>query len=472
MALKMDIDRLAQDELKYELDVRGFDYTGTVDQLRKRLRQVLRNEKEGHSFDQPPTKWDLALETEYVERKIKEVTNLIADVVDSKTESAYKKAETKLAHLFGRLARFDAADESAYSFRSKISSIIMDLSADLEAKVSVTEVVDQGTEPSAPLPQDLPINLSFLNLNEENVQSNVEAPQIEPITLSAGFARPVPVEQWGISFNGEPGSLSVAAFLERVEELRLARGISEVQLWNSAIDLFSGSAAIWFRSVRRTITSWHQLCVLLREYFQPFDYNEHLFEEIKRRTQGPNESFHIYIAVMINLFSRLGLPMAEQSKLKIILNNILPWYQDRLSLVDITSIDQLIQLGRRLEARRLTTHAFQSPPACSSKLLEPDLGYKCSRTQRSAQVSVVSEERSPSQLELSSKNKPPLACWNCSGKGHGFRNCSSRLNTFCFACGKKGVVKPQCPRCSPRNYQQKNDQGESSLIARSPTHRN
>ena len=77
----------------------------------------------------------------------------------------------------------------------------------------------------------------------------------------------VPVCQWGFKFSGYRSDGSVNAFLERVEECRMARGVSEIELLNSIVELLEGSALIWFRSVRNQIQTWSEFVARLRKEF-------------------------------------------------------------------------------------------------------------------------------------------------------------------------------------------------------------
>ncbi|KAJ8979039.1 hypothetical protein NQ317_005143 [Molorchus minor] len=189
------------------------------------------------------------------------------------------------------------------------------------------------------------------------------------------FVKSTPVAKWDLNFSGEKKGMSLNAFLQRVEELRVARHVSRDELFDTAVDLFKGKALIWYRAVRKEVNHWDDLVKLLREEFQPCDYNEKLFEEIKRRTQGSDESIGIYLSIMSAMFSRLTCPVGEDVQLKIIMRNISPFYQTQLGLVDITSITQLRTLGRKLEARREAVEAFSLPSRRSTNALEPDLAY-------------------------------------------------------------------------------------------------
>lgn len=54
---------------------------------------------------------------------------------------------------------------------------------------------------------------------------------------------------------------------------------------------------------------------------------------------------------MSGYFKRLTCHIREEATLKILMRNIAPFYQSQLGLVDITSINHLKELCRRLEER-------------------------------------------------------------------------------------------------------------------------
>lgn len=68
----------------------------------------------------------------------------------------------------------------------------------------------------------------------------------------------------------------------------------------------------------------------------------------RRRTQGPDESLGIYLLVMDNLFCRLTVASFPDVRLRLILKNVVPFCQKRLSLVDITSKGKLLELDSQL----------------------------------------------------------------------------------------------------------------------------
>jgi hypothetical protein len=121
--------------------------------------------------------------------------------------------------------------------------------------------------------------------------------------LSSRTSKPVPVYKWGLSFNGKT---SLPAFLEKANDLMVARGLTQEELFRSAYDLFEEPALTWYRFVRDGIGDWQSLVKLLKKNFLPPDYDERLLDEIKSRYQSRDESPAIYVALMNNMFTRLS----------------------------------------------------------------------------------------------------------------------------------------------------------------------
>lgn len=254
----------------------------------------------------------------------------------------------------------------------------------------------------------------------------------------------VPVSKWGLVFSGEESGTSLGAFLERVEELCVARNVSEESLWSEAVDLFQGAALVWFRSTRRRIQSWAELVSELRSEFQPSDYDDRLMSEIRARTQGETEPLGLYLSAMDNLFARLSYEVDASDQLKIIKKNILPYLMEKLCLQKLDSVEKIRLLGRKVEESRRMAEQFRPPPPARSSL-EPDLAFRGSVRPRARVEEVVASQPS------STPTAPASFCWNCKGIGHRFRQCPNpRGETpFCFGCGHPNTIQTRCqtPRC-------------------------
>lgn len=437
MVRKLRVKWLTQDELTYELTYRGIG-TGTVDEMRKSLSQAQRLEQEGSSLSYPDYPFSHAQDVEAVRKKLSELEVEIGTFSGSKTGNPYLRLQSKLHHVLNRVENTVATGAEETKTRADLLARTLAAMETLSVKAEdveskqVTEVVLLEGSPTRGQPS-FDADLSGAGRTSSVAQDVGSGP------LAAGV-KPILPHKWGISFSGDKKGMSITAFLERVEELRKARGVSKSLLLDSGIDLFTGRAFQFYQDVRHEVSTWEELSQMFKDEYQPVDYNERLFEEIKRRTQGPEETIGTYLAVMSKYFQRLECPITEKAKLKILLRNILPYYQSHLGLVDIESIAQLRDLCRRLEERRHTAANFSSPIRPKNSL-EPDLAYvQCDEEP----LDVVQT----SSQETSGRDPKDVVCYRCNQKGHRAIGCASNSSKVCFKCGKVGYTVRTCPDCS------------------------
>lgn len=315
---------------------------------------------------------------------------------------------------------------------------------------------------------------------EEVVRKFKEGEQNHTLNVTAisgtvgGLPKSIPVFKWNIFFDGTPASGSVNAFLQRIEELRLARNCSKEELFQSAADIFRGIGLEWYRSQlrRNRFDSWDNLVLALRKDFLPVDYDDHLKSEILKRTQGANEKVVIFVSIMENLFNCLSDPPPEAERLKIIKKNLLPSYQKHLALQTINNLTDLCNICRALEEAELIQSKFVPPPRRNVCTLEPGLSYEgdirdqpstssdnfcCSHnnnfTQKCSNQNYPRNRRTNNAIKQVSE----ISCFGCNQPGHIIKN-SRRQNRepVCHGCGSRGVIRPNCRNCNAKNVSKGN----------------
>lgn len=434
----MKVNRLNKQELEYELTVRGIG-TGTVEQMRSSLSLLLRMEKQGDAVKRPPHPYTFEDDAAAVEEKLVELSEIVSNFDGDGTSSDFLKLETKFSHLLGRVERMviDEKDTGSKETRSKLMGNIFALMGNFEGKVRTFRKRRTSSTPVA---------LEVLEEKREETDSEFESEDFDLSDRqesscarpSCSFSKPLAVAKWNLKFAGDKKSMSVNSFLEQVDELCIARRVSKTELFSQAVDLFVDKALIWYRATRKQVHSWDDLVHNLREEFQPINYDEKLLDEIKRRTQGKDESIGIYLSVMSSLFGRLSCPVSEAARLKILLRNILPFYQTQLGLVEVTSVTQLRTLCRKLEARRESVEAF-SLPSRHTNTLEPDLAYIGIEEDFVQAVNVQPSANS---------SRSDAKCFNCGMPGHRARGCMAPKRKYCYRCKKEGYTVNTCPDCS------------------------
>jgi hypothetical protein len=240
--------------------------------------------------------------------------------------------------------------------------------------------------------------------------------------------------------------------LERVGELSVARNATSRDLFNAAIDLSSGKALIWYRSVRSRLSDWDEVVQLLKQEFLPPDFDDLLWDEIKSRLQGKSESITIYVAVMETLFARLSRPPAEITKVKTIRRNLLPCYLNQLSITEVVTVPELIKLCKKVEELSALRQKHRAAPK-SSCVLEPELAYvRASEPAKASPRAIIVKEpsgNSARRSEPASSSSRSFKCWNCQQPNHSFMNCRLKRKQFCYRCGEPDVTVATCKKCNP-----------------------
>lgn len=400
----MEPNFLKTGELSYEILSRGASDAGDADTKRKILRGLLHREKQERGLSSVKSPFTFEKDVEEIKVSLSDITKLLSGSEVPST-SLLRRLESRLAHLSARINRLNPDDTQA-DVKKALALEVLSLEGTFATLVS---------PPIDPVDDEVPIRAS--------------PPTRPPSPRFYHHHSPPKVYKWGISFSGSETPEQVFNFLDRVEELRHARGASKHDLFLSAIDIFTGNALLWFRSIKNTVSTWDELLENFKKEFLPSHLDFDIWEKIRSYKQGFSEKCTVYIATMENMFSRLQNLPAESVRLEYILYNLHTFYLERLALVDITSIAQLSGFCKKLE----------------------DMKHRMfTSTQKISRVS----GHQPSTSGLCA-----ITCWNCKNEGHLYYNCEAPRKIFCFGCGLENVRKGACPKCTSKNV------GEAASLA-------
>lgn len=471
---KMEVNRLLSDELTYELQIRGCEIPETVAQKRVVLRQALSSERtnfvvpEGSNFDG-------GSELNICQGKLDELLGNIQEFDGSNVDNEQKRINSRLIHVCGRVKRVVAAGRVQEEKKKFLSDLCQELFVALDDAVNIARLSKPGTS--------YPISDSLIDL-ENDVQRSVHAQQQptavdrspmreEPVPVAEGTNlqalasrlhdlsflqdREVPVatpsyeygprseflSRWKICFDGNS---SVINFIEDVEEMARSRGVSKQKLFQSASELFKGDVLLWFRTRRHKFSSWDSLVSQLKDNFLPPDYELSLMDDIRKRTQGHEEGLLLYVTRMQSLFNKLSQKLPEKEQVGIIRRNLLPHLHTAMALHEVDTIEELVDLGRRIEDSHWRAKQY-CPPSQNPRLAqEPELAYRRADKSRVRGVSAV-VPLSPADVIFQDVPGGPV-CWKCKQRGHLRRQCPLRDKIACFRCGAEGVTLQNCQSCS------------------------
>ncbi|KAJ8910138.1 hypothetical protein NQ315_016107 [Exocentrus adspersus] len=255
----------------YELIIRGIAIS-TVEEMRKSLSMARRLELSGDSVKYPDYPYTAEEDVEAVTKSLDELQPLVGQFSDSSYSNNFHTYQSKLSHLLHRLEHVDDGETTR---RSELLARTLTILDELHRRA------EEFTKSKSVSPQ-----LSFLEQNEfsANIHPTRQSSSSSPPRASPVAIKPILPNKWALKFSGDKKGLSLSAFLERVEELRVARHVSKEILLESGIDLFTGRAYQFYLAYRSQVTTWDDFVGLLREEYLSANYNEKLFEEIRHRT--------------------------------------------------------------------------------------------------------------------------------------------------------------------------------------------
>jgi Retrotransposon gag protein len=453
------VNHLLEYEIDYEFKIRKFATVRNVAEKRKILGRALAREKENPNryIDLKYYRFTVESEQREINQTFASITDAIIEFADSGgdvSDHAYQRIKSRINHVSLRISRIGSLVEIEHKVTEEEKALLLRFSEESLATCLKLEV-------------DLSDSVKIDNrLNREELEHPV-APIVNVAAPIVNCARNLSaVAEFNLKFNGD--SKSLYYFLERVSELAQSRKVCHEDLFNSAVELFTGDAFVWYRSIKQSVNNWDELVNLLKRDFLNVNYDEEIWEQIKKRKQKRNESVVIFVAHMDTLFNRLSRPPAECTKVKNIRQNLLTEYITPLALIDIETIAELVKLGKKLEESnivKLKNHPITSHVAnlqvnqTSSKPFVRSRNFNrnkndrktdnnsqpsCSGIDNRNQNPVAQEQQNVNRNSSSSK----LKCWNCGESNHTFYDCRAKRKVFCFKCGLENVKVSNCPKCS------------------------
>ncbi|KAJ0171786.1 hypothetical protein K1T71_012549 [Dendrolimus kikuchii] len=214
-------------ELMYEVAIRGESPSDNVAGLRRQVNKLTQLYPSDDIID---SVYDFSDDIEGVQETEKIKTNL--DLLKNNfNEPLFNRTKSLLHHLFYRLQRIEkpeTVDETSLLKKCK--------------KCYETFYENLVTLPGSKIrePKDL-----ASTSDDDSLPTNV--PNISGLNISVSCDRGLVGEFAKLKYDGKT---CVRSFIQKLEEFRLSKGISEDKMLTSAFDIFIGDALHWYRNVR------------------------------------------------------------------------------------------------------------------------------------------------------------------------------------------------------------------------------
>lgn len=359
---------LNKSELQYEVTIRAEKPTDNVSSLREQITKLSHISPERITSSPIPLNDDLAQIGDtlgYIEEKI-------ISIESTGDRSNLKKIETFINHVYYRLERLKVLPlliEECSNVRSRfyilekrfetltLDSVTEDILVDIHEPSITQTPAHQALQISQDLPTPHVASISHdIPSNSQTIPISEAYPLFKDLSASHNLAK----ELKTFSFNGKTCPRS---FLQKLEEFRISRNISEEKLCRHAFEIFVGDALHWFRFQynRNSTLTWRDIHNLLIKDFGTHDYDYKLLEAIRNRTQGASETIIVYVSIMFGMFSRLSKKLNESEQLEILLHNVRPCYSVFIALKDVKTIDSLISTCQTYEHFSERDRDFHEP---------------------------------------------------------------------------------------------------------------
>lgn len=319
---------LHKDEITHELSIRKLPVNplSRRHSLQQALKQTAQLARRGSLKFNSLTEADSTTELEICQRKAEEIE---AELSDNLSSAATDRLNSRCKYLLCRLSRLPKDLEEAQLLRATLAAITERLHSEKSSSSDPDSDGSQSDDHTQVIREIIYKSEKNFNINSLNLKYK--------------------------------GDTCARIFLTRLEELRIARKIPEQRIYCGFPEIFDGPALSWFRANRTELLTYRDVVKALKEDFDIPDLDYKLLQEIRARTQAKDETIVFFVSTVLGMFERLGKAIPESEKLDILTRNMRPEYSKDLALHDITSINQLKTLCKRIELAQVRANQFREP---------------------------------------------------------------------------------------------------------------
>lgn len=291
--------------------------------------------------------------------------------------------------------------------------------------------------------------------------------------------------------NLDPEALE--AFIDSISIYKECTNISDEHALKGLSMLLEGDAAIWFRGVKKNISTWDEALTRLRSMYGRPRPPHKVFREIFAAEQG-EERAEVFIGRIRALFAIIPYPMGDRLETDIVYGLLDRRIRKRITRESVKDLDELMEKAKDVEeslaevsssttqlnnaaaANTSRIHARTAP--AQSRLVAvppppPSAASSPAAPPRSAPLPPAAAP--PPQRPALPDAAPPqpagyvtsdssdtvsaktgkLFCIYCRKSGHVRNDCAKLKvkseSTACYGCGKKGVIRSNCDNCSGKD---------------------
>lgn len=273
-----------------------------------------------------------------------------------------------------------------------------------------------------------------------------------PINGKLSLARSVR----NLHFDGSVEGLAVDKFIYRFEQLANDYGIEECRYVEEIHSFLDGPALDFYWSCRSSkhYITWPQMRYAFMNRFQDYRTDNVIRLSLESRRQKHGEPFINFYNSILNMSSNLRNPVSQSDLIFLLTKNMNQSLQYELASEIPSSVAELVQKCVNIETtwKRLGSQPDYRPV---HRKFVNEIQFHPTELYHAEQPDILNNpnEQTPPEISAlvsrpSHKTNFELRCWNCYGR-HRYHDCDVPIrDKFCFGCGRKGVLKPNCTNCS------------------------
>lgn len=315
------------------------------------------------------------------------------------------------------------------------------------------------------------------------------------------------IRKWNLKFSGKIGEDS-EEFLRRVQDGRRMTEMGDRELLACLPFFLEDVALLWYRNNQSSWNSYAQFERAWKARFTHPDYQRVLYDDIRKRTQHPNERVLDYLTRLKSMIDRVQPPLPVDQQIDLAVRNLIPRLHLRLSDTEFQSWAELERVAVLREKSYSVVKEYAPPPTpdkthfpgaayrdderpsrrpgrtttttvsrldleeeldrlisetysgqedwieMSHVATQPSRGrpkerqVRFEKTHRDLASRSPTPSRSPATSERSSSGtRADGRCYRCGEQGHYISSCKQARRVFCHGCGTRGIYRGECKKC-------------------------
>lgn len=352
-----------------------------------------------------------------------------------------------------------------------ISQLLEDLTRKTAAIHNLTTNANSNPAPVVPSANNVRLenrNVSPVRFSDppELAASNCSSHQSSSQSVSKHPTH-IRVQKWNINYsssNKDP--LTVDQFLYRVHHLARVYNVSDENLVNDVQFLLSGEALQYYWLYIQTTpnATWASFKDTFISRFKDRKTDHDIkFELHSRKQHAPHETFREFYNAVLSKSYTLKVPLCADDLLALLRQNMRDGLVNELAGIGFDSVQNLVNRCVAIEdawnktgfipenhyQRRRNVSEFTGTSFDSGHFFQTSTSNHNLDTFGSSVEAISQSYRNFGNNSNQIQNN--RVCWNCDVVGtHHWIDCPEMKRKFCYGCGAKNLLKPNCLKCTPK----------------------